>query len=112
MDCLPYIARNKVLSHLLTFMLRRTRSTRTCVFAGLVSRGINPPEYIYNTLIVPDGGLGGGVYRESESAQDSCRIDAGMRECDELSSCRSIVCHWPTILELKQNMTEAASYGK
>ena len=84
------IARNKVSSHLLTFMLRRTRSTRTCVFAGLARGGINPPEYIYNTLIVPDGGLGGGVYRGRGSAQDSCRNDARISKCDELSSCRSV----------------------
>ena len=91
-----YITRNKVSSHLLTFMLRRTRSTQTCVFAGLASGGINPPEYIYNTSIVPDGGLGGGVYRGRGSAQDSCRNDASdssdarISKCDELSSCRSI----------------------
>ena len=84
------IARNKVSSHLLTFMLRRTQSTRTCLFAGLASGGINPPEYIYNTLIVPDGGLGGGVYRGRGSAQDSRRNDARISKCDELSSCRSI----------------------
>ena len=41
-------------------------------------------------LIVPDGGLVGGVYGGRGSAQDSCRTDAGMRKCDELSSCRSI----------------------
>ena len=83
------ITRNKVSSHLFNFMLRRTRSTRKRVFAGLASGGINPPEYIYITVIVPDGGLG-GVYGGRGSAQDSCRTDAGMRKCDELSSCRSV----------------------
>ena len=43
-----------------------------------------------STLIVLDGGLGGGVYGGRGSAQDSCRTDAGMRKCDELSSCRSV----------------------
>ena len=84
------ITRNKVSSHLFNFMLRRTRSTRKRIFAGLASGGVNPPEEIYNTLIVPDGGLGGGVYGGRRSAQDSCRTDAGMRKCDELSSCRSV----------------------
>ena len=84
------ITRTKVSSHLFTFMLRRTRSTRKHGFAGLASGGINHLEYIYNTLIVPDGGLGGGVYGGRGSAQDSCRTYAGMRKCDELSSCRSI----------------------
>ena len=79
------------MSHLFTFMLRRTRSTRKRVFAGLASGGINPPERNYDTLIVPDGGLGGGVYGGRGSAQDSCRTDAGMHKCDELSSCRSSV---------------------
>ena len=44
-----------------------------------------------NTFIVSDGGLGGGVYGGRGSAQDSRRIDARARKCDELSSCRSIV---------------------
>ena len=43
-------------------MLRRTRSTGKCVFTGLASGGTNHLEYIHNTLIVPDGVLGGGVY--------------------------------------------------
>ena len=65
------------------------RIARKRVLAGLASGGINPPEYIYITLIVPDGGLGGGVYGGRGSAQDSCRTEAGMHKCDELSSCRS-----------------------
>ena len=77
------ITRNKVSSHL------PTRSTQKCVFTGLASGGINPPEQIYNTLIVPDGGLGGGVYGGRGSAQDSCTTYARMRKYDELSSWRS-----------------------
>ena len=91
------VTRNKVSSHLFNFMLRRTRSTRKRVFAGLASGGINPPEELCITVIVPDGGLG-GVYGGRGSAQDSCRTDAGMRKCDELSSCRSITPYLPYII--------------
>ena len=45
---------------------------------------------MYNTLIVRDGGLGGGVYGGRGSAQDSCTTYARMCKYDELSSCRSI----------------------
>ena len=39
-----YTTRSKVSLHSLTFMLRRTRSTRKCVFTGLASGGITPLE--------------------------------------------------------------------
>ena len=77
------------------------RSTRKRVLAGLASGGINPLEYTYNALIVPDGGLGGGVYGGRGFAQDSCRTDAGMRKCDELSSCCRIGnsrVQWPIVV--------------
>ena len=32
------------------------------IFLGLASGGMNSPEETNNTLVVPDGGLGGGVY--------------------------------------------------
>ena len=48
------------------------------IFLGLASGGVNPPEYIHNTLIVPDGGLGGGVYGNKGFEQELCK-DAVVR---------------------------------
>ena len=84
-----YITRKKVSSHLLTFMLRRTRSTGKCVFTGLASGGINPLEYIYGTLIVPDGGLEGGVYGSRGFQQEICK-DAVVRRTVVLPQYRGV----------------------
>ena len=56
------ISMNQFSSHLPTCFLCMPQSTLMCVFPGLASGGSNPPDENYDTLVVPDEGLGRGVY--------------------------------------------------